>query len=219
MLDDAAPDAPPGELLYTSITSGGESYRFYRFRTPDGIVDYYDENGSNSKKFLMRRPVRGDVRLTSGFGMRFHPLLNERRMHTGVDWATNPGTPVLAAGNGVVEEAGRKGQYGNYIRIRHANGYHTAYGHLLRFKKGIVPGVKVRQGEIIAYVGATGLASGPHLHYEVLINSRFVDRAAARRFPERARPDRRPAPPLARDDGEQIVRSRTALPPAHSRVA
>lgn len=175
MKDDAAPDAPPGELLYTSITSGGESYRFYRFRTPDGIVDYYDENGSNSKKFLMRRPVRGDVRLTSGFGMRFHPLLNERRMHTGVDWATNPGTPVLAAGNGVVEEAGRKGQYGNYIRIRHANGYHTAYGHLLRFKKGIVPGVKVRQGEIIAYVGATGLASGPHLHYEVLINSRFVD--------------------------------------------
>ena len=175
MKEDAAPDAPPGELLYTSITSGGETYRYYRFRTPDGIVDYYDENGSNSKRFLMRRPVRGDVRLTSGFGMRFHPLLNERRMHTGVDWATTPGTPVLAAGTGVIEEAGRKGQYGNYIRIRHANGYHTAYGHLLRFKKGIVPGVKVRQGEIIAYVGSTGLASGPHLHYEVLINSRFVD--------------------------------------------
>ena len=139
---------------------------------------------------------------------------------------------MLAAGNGVVEEAGRKGQYGNYIRIRHANGYHTAYGHLLRFKKGIVPGVKVRQGEIIAYVGATGLASGPHLHYEVLINSRFVDPLgiqvprereltgrAARRFPEGARPDRRLAPPLARDDGEQIARSRIALPPAHSRVA
>ena len=175
MKDDAKADSPPGELLYTSITSGGETYRFYRFRTSDGVVDFYDEKGNNSKQFLMRRPVRGDVRLASGFGMRFHPLLNERRMHTGVDWATSPGTPVLAAGTGVIEEAGRKGQYGNYIRIRHPNGYHTAYGHLLRFRKGIVAGAKVRQGEIIAYVGATGLASGPHLHYEVLINSRFVD--------------------------------------------
>jgi murein DD-endopeptidase MepM/ murein hydrolase activator NlpD len=175
MKDDAKADSPPGELLYTSITSGGETYRFYRFRTPDGVVDYYDDKGNNSKQFLMRRPVRGDVRLASGFGMRFHPLLNERRMHTGVDWATSPGTPILAAGSGVIEEAGRKGQYGNYVRIRHPNGYHTAYGHMLRFRKGIVSGAKVRQGEIIGYVGSTGLASGPHLHYEVLINSRFVD--------------------------------------------
>jgi len=176
MKDDPSPEAPPGELLYTAITSGGDTYRFYRFRTPDGVVDYYDEHGDNSKKFLMRRPVRGEnVRLTSGFGMRFHPLLNERRMHTGVDWATSPGTPVLAAGTGVIEEAGRKGQYGNYIRIRHPNGYQTAYGHMLRFHKGIKPGVKVRQGQIIGYVGATGLASGPHLHFEVLINHRFVD--------------------------------------------
>jgi murein DD-endopeptidase MepM/ murein hydrolase activator NlpD len=175
MKDDAKPDGPPGELLFTSITSGGETYRFYRFRTPDGVVDYYDEKGNNSKQFLMRRPVRGDVRLASGFGMRFHPLLNERRMHTGVDWATSPGTPILAAGTGVIEEAGRKGQYGNYVRIRHPNGYHTAYGHMLRFRKGVQAGAKVRQGEIIGYVGATGLASGPHLHYEVLINSRFVD--------------------------------------------
>lgn len=175
MKDEAKADSPPGELLYSAITSGGETYRFYRFRTPDGVVDYYDDKGNNSKQFLMRRPVRGDVRLASGFGMRFHPLLNERRMHTGVDWATSPGTPILAAGTGVVEEAGRKGQYGNYVRIRHPNGYHTAYGHMLRFRKGIVAGAKVRQGEIIGYVGATGLASGPHLHYEVLINSRFVD--------------------------------------------
>lgn len=175
MKDEAKADSPPGELLYTAITSGGETYRFYRFRTPDGLVDYYDEKGNNSKQFLMRRPVRGDVRLASGFGMRFHPLLNERRMHTGVDWATSPGTPILAAGTGVIEEAGRKGQYGNYVRIRHPNGYHTAYGHMLRFRKGIVAGAKVRQGEIIGYVGSTGLASGPHLHYEVLINSRFVD--------------------------------------------
>jgi murein DD-endopeptidase MepM/ murein hydrolase activator NlpD len=176
MKDDPSPEAAPGELLYTAITTGGETYRYYRFRTSDGIVDYYDEHGNNSRKFLMRRPVRGEnVRLTSGFGMRFHPLLNERRMHQGVDWATATGTPILAAGTGVIEEAGRKGQYGNYIRIRHPNGYHTAYGHMLRLRKGIAPGVKVRQGEIIGYLGATGLASGPHLHYEVLINNRRVD--------------------------------------------
>ena len=176
MKDDPSAEAPPGELLYTAITSGSDTYRFYRFRTADGLVDYYDEDGNNSKKFLMRRPVRGEnVRLTSGFGPRFHPLLNEKRMHSGVDWATSPGTPILAAGSGVIQEAGRKGQYGNYIRIRHPNGYHTAYGHMLRFRKGIARGDKVRQGEIIGYVGSTGLASGPHLHYEVLINSRFVD--------------------------------------------
>jgi murein DD-endopeptidase MepM/ murein hydrolase activator NlpD len=176
MKNDAKLDAPPGELLYTAITTGGETYAYYRFRTPDGVIDYYDAHGSNSRKFLMRRPLRSDnVRLTSGFGLRYHPLLNERRMHTGVDWATSTGTPVLASGNGVIEEAGRKGQYGNYIRIRHPNGYHTAYGHMLRIKKGMAPGVKVRQGEIIGYVGSTGLASGPHLHFEVLINGRFVD--------------------------------------------
>lgn len=174
--DDAAADGPPGELLYSSITTGAEASRFYRFRTPDGVVDYYDEFGNNSKKFLMRRPVRGeDVRLTSGFGIRFHPLLNDRKMHTGIDWSAAPGTPILAAGNGTIEEAGRKGQYGNYIRIRHANGYQTAYGHMQRFGAGVRDGIKVRQGQIIGYVGSTGLSSGPHLHFEVLVNSRFVD--------------------------------------------
>lgn len=176
MKSNAKPDAPPGELLYTAITTGGETRRYYRFRTRDGEVDYYDAHGSNSKKFLMRRPVRGgNVRLTSGFGMRHHPLLNRQRMHTGVDWAASPGTPILAAGSGTIEHAGRKGQYGNYVRIRHPNGYQTAYAHMLRLKKGLKVGEKVRQGEIIGYVGSTGLASGPHLHYEVLINKRFVD--------------------------------------------
>ena len=110
----------------------------------------------------MRKPVRSDdSRLTSGFGLRFHPLLNEKRMHTGVDWASTPGTPILAAGNGTIEEAGRKGQYGNYIRIRHANGYQTAYGHMSRLAQGAAPGVKVRQGQVIGFVGSTGLSSGP----------------------------------------------------------
>jgi murein DD-endopeptidase MepM/ murein hydrolase activator NlpD len=176
MKDEQSTDGPPGEMLYTAVSSGGAIYRFYRFRTLDGQVDYYDQEGNNSKKFLMRKPVRGDdVRLTSGYGVRFHPLLNTRKMHTGVDWATAPGTPVIASGNGTIEEAGHKGYYGNYIRIRHANGYHTTYGHMSRLAAGVTEGLKVRQGQVIGYVGSTGLSSGPHLHFEVLVNSRFVD--------------------------------------------
>ena len=174
--EEKAAESPPGELLYTAMIVGGQTMRFFRFRTPDGIVDFYDENGSSSRKFLMRQPIRSDeVRLVSGFGMRFHPLLNQRKLHTGVDWAAPTGTPIMAAGNGVIEEAQYKGQYGNYIRIRHANSYLTAYGHMSRFAGGIAPGQKVRQGQIIGYVGSTGLSTGPHVHFEVLIGDRFVD--------------------------------------------
>jgi murein DD-endopeptidase MepM/ murein hydrolase activator NlpD len=175
MKEDQSTDGPPGELLYTALSSGGAVSKFYRFRSDDGVVDYYDEDGNNSKKFLIRKPVRGDdVRLTSGFGVRFHPLLNTRKMHTGVDWACASGTPIIAAGNGTIEEVGHKGYYGNYIRIRHANGYQTAYGHMSRFGNVHV-GDKVRQGQVIGFVGSTGLSSGPHVHFEVLVNNRFVD--------------------------------------------
>jgi murein DD-endopeptidase MepM/ murein hydrolase activator NlpD len=174
--DERGIEGSLGELLATAVTSAGETHRFYRFRTPDGVVDYYDEQGNTSRKFLMRRPVRGeDVRITSGFGVRRHPILQVPKMHTGVDWACATGTPIMAAGSGVIEEAGRKGEYGNYIRIRHANGYKTAFGHMSRFASGVSEGVKVRQGQIIGYVGATGLASGPHVHFEVLVNSSYVD--------------------------------------------
>ncbi|MDX2307096.1 MAG: M23 family metallopeptidase [Hyphomicrobium sp.] len=174
--NESAVDGPPGELLFTAISSAGEQSRYYRFRTPDGTVDFYDLDGNNSRKFLMRKPIRGeDLRLTSGYGVRYHPLLGVRKMHTGVDWAAPPGTPILAAGNGVIEEAGRKSAYGNYVRIRHANGYQTAYGHMQRLANGVAAGVKVKQGQVIGYVGSTGLSSGPHLHYEVLVNTRFVD--------------------------------------------
>lgn len=168
-------DGPPGELLYSAITTGGETTGYYRFRSSDGVVDYYDKDGNNSRKFLMRKPVRGDLRLTSGFGVRYHPLLGIRKMHTGVDWAAPVGTPILAAGSGTIEEARHKTYNGNYVRIRHANGYQTAYSHMTRIAPGVQDGIKVRQGQIIGYVGSTGLSSGPHLHYEVLINSRFVD--------------------------------------------
>ncbi len=166
----------PGELLYAAIAAGGEKVKFWRFRSQDGIVEYYDAAGENSKKFLMRKPVRsGNVRLTSGFGYRRHPILGSRRMHTGTDWAAETGTPILAGGGGVIEVAKRRGSNGNYVRIKHANGYQTTYSHMHRFGPGIRPGVKVRQGQIIGYVGTTGLSTGPHLHYEMLVNKRYVN--------------------------------------------
>ncbi len=164
----------PGELLYALVNIGGESHGYFRFRTPDGSVDYYDDKGSNSKKFLMRTPVKA-ARLTSGFGYRRHPLLKTLKLHSGVDWAGPVGTPIMAAGNGTIEVAGRTGGYGNYVRIRHANGYKTAYGHMLRFAEGILKGAKVRQGQLIGYLGNTGMSTGPHLHYEVLVNNRFTN--------------------------------------------
>ncbi len=174
IVQDENGEDKPGELLYAAVTIGGETRGYYRFRTPDGVVDFYDEKGSNSKKFLMRTPVKAG-RLTSGFGYRKHPLLGIRKMHAGVDWAAPTGTPIMAAGNGTIEVAGREGGYGNYIRIRHANGYKTAYAHMVRFAEGVARGVKVRQGQVIGYVGSTGLSSGPHLHYEVHVNNRFMN--------------------------------------------
>jgi murein DD-endopeptidase MepM/ murein hydrolase activator NlpD len=163
-----------GELLYTSMTVDGQTHAFYRFRTPDGVVDYYDEKGNSAKKFLMRNPVKGG-RYTSGFGERRHPLLGITRMHTGVDWAAPSGTPILAGADGTVERVGRQGGYGNYIRIRHANGFATAYGHMSRYADGIAPGVSVKQGQVIGYVGSTGYSTGPHCHYEILVNNKFVN--------------------------------------------
>ena len=115
------------------------------------------------------------MRTTSGFGLRFHPLFNDRRMHTGIDWSGAIGTPIVAAGSGVIEEALYKGGNGKYVRIRHANGYQTAYSHMSGFARGVEPGAKVRQGQIIGFLGNTGYSTGPHLHFEILVNSRFVD--------------------------------------------
>ncbi len=174
IVQDESGGERPGELLYASVNIAGETHGYYRFRTPDGVVDYYDDKGSNSKKFLMRTPVRA-ARLTSGFGWRRHPLLKTLRLHSGVDWAGPVGTPIMAAGNGTIEVAGRQGGYGNYVRIRHSNGYKTAYGHMLRFAEGVAKGVKVRQGQVIGYIGTSGMSTGPHLHYEVLVNNRFTN--------------------------------------------
>jgi murein DD-endopeptidase MepM/ murein hydrolase activator NlpD len=168
-------DAPEPEILYAALNVGGVAKRFYRFRTSDdGYVDYYDEDGKSAKKFLMRKPVSAGV-LRSRFGMRFHPILKRRRMHTGVDYAAPSGTPILAAGNGRVEKAGRTRGYGNLIVVQHTNGYETAYAHQSKFAKGIRPGSRVRQGQIIGYVGSTGLSTGPHLHFEIRVNDSAVD--------------------------------------------
>ena len=172
--DESGQDKAFGEVLYTAMTVSDEKRGFYRFRTPDGEVDFYDRDGNSAKKFLMRKPVRG-ARITSGFGMRRHPILKYRRMHTGTDWGIKSGTPIMAAGNGIVEMAGRKGGNGNYVRIRHANGYKTAYSHMSRFASGLREGMRVQMGQVIGYVGSTGLSSGPHLHFEVLVNNRFVN--------------------------------------------
>jgi murein DD-endopeptidase MepM/ murein hydrolase activator NlpD len=172
--DDGINGNEIGELLYTAMTVGGDTRRFYRFRTPDDAVDYYDEHGNSAKKFLMRNPVKGG-RYTSGFGNRRHPLLRRTRMHTGVDWAAPSGTPILAAGDGTIEIAERHGGYGNYIRLRHANGFATAYGHMTRFAPGSKPGASVKQGQIIGFVGSTGRSTGPHCHFEVLVNNKFVN--------------------------------------------
>ncbi|MCR4282604.1 MAG: M23 family metallopeptidase, partial [Bauldia sp.] len=175
MPDPGDADATEPEILFASLTLGGVAKRFYRFRTADdSVVDFYDDEGKSAKKFLMRKPMTVGL-LRSGFGSRIHPVLGYRRMHAGVDYAAPKGTPILAAGNGVVEKAGPSSGYGNLTLVRHTNGYETAYGHQSAFAKGIVPGARVRQGQIIGYVGSTGLSTGPHLHFEIRVNGQPVD--------------------------------------------
>lgn len=162
------------ELLYVSATFGGNTRNFYRFKTSDGSVDYFDQDGRSAKQFLLRNPLPNG-RFTSGFGGRNHPILGRSNMHTGVDWAAPRGSPILASGNGTVEKAGWAGGYGRQTIVRHANGYQTSYNHQSALAKGIKPGAKVRQGQVIGYVGSTGLSTGNHLHYELIVNGRKVD--------------------------------------------
>jgi murein DD-endopeptidase MepM/ murein hydrolase activator NlpD len=166
---------PHATLLYAALTVRDQTFRYYRFRTPDdNAVDFYDENGRSTRKFLLRKPI-ANGELTSGFGMRYHPILHFTRMHTGVDWAAPVGTPILAAGNGVVIKAGWDSGYGRRVEVQHNNGYVTTYNHMSGFGRAISEGVHVTQGQVVGYLGQTGLATGPHLHYEVIINGNFVD--------------------------------------------
>ncbi|WP_292647685.1 M23 family metallopeptidase [Mesorhizobium sp.] len=170
--DDQTSDS--SELLYVSATFGGQTRNFYRFQMQDGSTDYFDEDGSSAEQFLLRNPLPAG-KFRSGFGARRHPILGYVRMHTGVDWSAPIGTPIIAAGNGTVEKVGWAGGYGKQIIIRHANGYETSYNHQSAFAKGIEPGMRVRQGQTIGFLGQTGLATGPHLHYELIVNGTKVD--------------------------------------------
>lgn len=166
-VEDQGESAFSGNVRFASLTVDGRSHRLYRFETQDGDVDFFDEKGESARKALLRTPIDG-ARLSSRFGMRKHPILGYSRMHRGSDFAASTGTPIMAAGNGTIEFIGRKGGYGKYIRIRHNSEYSTAYAHMNGYGKGMTRGKRVKQGDIIGYVGSTGRSTGPHLHYEVL---------------------------------------------------
>jgi murein DD-endopeptidase MepM/ murein hydrolase activator NlpD len=166
--DDEGKTVRTGDMLFISLEARQGARHFYRFQAPgDERTDWYDQDGKSARRFLMKTPVNG-ARLSSGFGMRMHPVLGYSRMHRGVDFGAPIGTPIMAAGEGVVVRAGPFSSYGNYVRIRHANGYETAYAHMSRYARGLRAGQRVRQGQIIGYVGNTGRSTGPHLHYEVM---------------------------------------------------
>ncbi len=162
------------DILYALISINGNKLEYFKFLTNDGFIDYFNKDGKNVKKSILKTPLDG-ARLSSNFGMRKHPILGYNKMHKGVDFAAPTGTPIYAGGNGVIEYIGNNGGYGKYIRIRHNNEYKTAYGHMSGFKKGLSKGARVNQGEIIGYVGSTGRSTGPHLHYEIIFQNKQIN--------------------------------------------
>jgi len=163
-----------GNIQYAKLGVRKTELPLYRFVMFDGKSDYFNDSGHSVRKALMKTPIDG-ARLTSGFGKRKHPILGYRKMHRGIDFGAPTGTPVMAAGDGIVEVAGWNGHYGRYLRIRHNGRYKTAYAHLSKFRRGVYKGKRVRQGKIIAYVGSTGRSTGPHLHYEILVNNKRIN--------------------------------------------
>ena len=168
-----------GNLVFSQLNMGDKTVRLYRYTDKNGNADFYNEKGESIRKALLRTPING-ARITSGYGMREHPLSGYTKMHKGVDFGASTGTPVYAAGDGVVAVSGWENGYGNLLKIKHTDKYATAYAHLSRFAGGISPGKKVKQGQIVAYVGSTGDSTGPHLHYEILVNNTQVNPANVR---------------------------------------
>ena len=164
-----------GKIYFSEIILNDETYELYRFQ-PEGdeFVEYFNSDGKSATKALMKTPING-ARLSSGFGMRKHPILGYNKKHQGVDFAAPAGTPIMAAGTGHIEFVGNNGGAGKYIRIKHLNGYKTSYSHLSKYASGIQKNVKVRQGQVIGFVGNTGLSTGPHLHYEVIFNGKRIN--------------------------------------------
>ncbi len=163
-----------GEIIFANLSLQNTDYQLYKFEYAKNKIDYFDENGKSVKKTLMKTPING-ARLSSSYGKRKHPILGYTKMHTGTDFAAPTGTPIMASGDGKVMKAGWCGGGGNCVKIKHNNIYQTVYAHMSKFGRGIKRGVRVKQGQIIGYVGSTGLSTGPHLHYEVIENGRKVN--------------------------------------------
>ena len=162
-----------GEILFANLKLSGQDNSLYYF-DKDGSEGHYDKNGKSVKKALMKTPING-ARLSSPFGMRKHPIDGFNKMHRGTDFAAPMGTPIMASGDGIVKKAGWCGGGGNCVKIKHNSTYQTVYAHMSKFARGIKPGVRVKQGQTIGYVGSTGKSTGPHLHYEVIVNGKKVN--------------------------------------------
>ena len=162
-----------GEILFANLKLSGQNNSLYYF-DKEGSEGHYDKNGKSVKKALMKTPING-ARLSSPFGMRKHPIDGFNKMHKGTDFAAPMGTPIMASGDGVVKKAGWCGGGGNCVKIKHNSTYQTVYAHMSKFARGIKPGVRVKQGQTIGYVGSTGKSTGPHLHYEVIVNGKKVN--------------------------------------------
>ena len=163
-----------GDIIYSNLNIQGNDLNLYKFILDNKEIDYFDENGKSMRKTLMKTPING-ARLSSPFGKRKHPILGFTKMHTGTDFAAPTGTPIMASGDGVVIRAQWCGGGGNCVKIKHNSVYQTVYAHMSKFGRGIKKGVRVKQGQIIGYVGSTGLSTGPHLHYEVIENGRKIN--------------------------------------------
>jgi murein DD-endopeptidase MepM/ murein hydrolase activator NlpD len=163
-----------GDIIYANLNTQNTDLQLYKFEYEKNKIDYFDESGKSIRKTLMKTPING-ARLSSSFGKRKHPILGFTKMHTGTDFAAPKGTPIMASGHGIVVKSSWCGGGGNCVKIKHNSSYQTVYAHLSKFGRGIKKGVRVKQGQIIGYVGSTGLSTGPHLHYEVIENGRKIN--------------------------------------------
>ena len=163
-----------GEIIFASLNIQNTNYQLYKYEYDTNKIDYFDENGKSIRKTLMKTPING-ARLSSSYGKRKHPILGYTKMHTGTDFAAPEGTPIMASGDGKIIKAGWCGGGGNCVKIKHNRKYQTVYAHMSKFGRGIKKGIRVKQGQIIGYVGSTGMSTGPHLHYEVIENGKKIN--------------------------------------------
>ena len=163
-----------GEIIFANLNLQNTDLQLYKYEYEKNKIEYFDENGKSIRKTLMKTPING-ARLSSSYGKRKHPILGYTKMHTGTDFAAPMGTPIMASGDGKVTKAGWCGGGGNCVKIKHNSTYETVYAHMSKFGRGIKKGKRVKQGQIIGYVGSTGLSTGPHLHYEVIENGKKIN--------------------------------------------